>query len=96
LWAKHPPEIILEKSYPQGLTPLYRRNNYAYKKDMVADDHMEIDMTKQMNATAVAQIRSQMDAAKTSKGARKAMAKLALSRNNLTDCGRAEWQKELI
>ena len=53
-------------------------------------------MTKQMNATAVAQIRSEMDKAKTAKGARKAMAKLALSRNNLTDCGRAEWQKELI
>ena len=63
---------------------------------MVADDHMEIDMTKQMNATAVSQIRREMDAAKTSKGARKAMAKLALTRNNLTDCGRAEWQKELI
>lgn len=53
-------------------------------------------MTKQMNATAVSQIRREMDAAKTSKGARKAMAKLALTRNNLTDCGRAEWQKELI
>jgi len=53
-------------------------------------------MTKQMNAQAVAQIRSEMDVAKTSKGARKAMAKLALIRNNLTDCGRAEWQKELI
>jgi predicted 2-oxoglutarate/Fe(II)-dependent dioxygenase YbiX len=56
---------------------------------------MEIEMTKQMNATAVAQIRSQMDAAKTANGARKAMAKLALTRNNLTDCGRAEWLKEL-
>jgi len=53
-------------------------------------------MTKQMDATAVAQIRSEMDKAKTAKGARKAMAKLALTRNNLTDCGRAEWQKELV
>lgn len=53
-------------------------------------------MTKQMNATAVAQIRSEMDKAKTAKNARRAMAKLALTRNNLTDCGRAEWQKELI
>ena len=53
-------------------------------------------MTKTMNAAAVAQIRQQMDKANTAKGARKAMAKLALSRNNLTDCGRAEWQKELI
>jgi hypothetical protein len=53
-------------------------------------------MTKQMDATAVSQIRSEMDAAKTAKSARKAMAKLALSRNNLTECGRAEWKKELI
>jgi uncharacterized protein with beta-barrel porin domain len=57
---------------------------------------MEPNMTKQMNAAAVSQIRSEMDKAKTSKGARKAMAKLALSRNNLTECGRAEWQKEII
>ena len=57
---------------------------------------MEIDMTKQMNAAAVAKIRRDMDTAKTAKSARKAMAKLALTRNNLTDCGRAEWQKELI
>ena len=61
-----------------------------------ATEQMEIDMTKQMNAAAVAKIRRDMDTAKTAKSARKAMAKLALTRNNLTDCGRAEWQKELI
>jgi len=50
---------------------------------------------KIMDAKSVSQIRSEMDAAKTAKSARKAMARLALSRNNLTPCGRAEWQKEL-
>lgn len=53
-------------------------------------------MSKQMNANAVAQIRSEMDKAKTAKNARRRLAELALKRNNLTDCGRAEWQKELI
>ena len=53
-------------------------------------------MTKQMNATAVSEIRREMDKAKTAKNARRRLAELALKRNNLTDCGRAEWQKELI
>lgn len=50
---------------------------------------------KTMDAAAVAHIRREMDAAKTSKNARKRLAELALTRPNLTDCGRAEWQKEL-
>jgi hypothetical protein len=48
-----------------------------------------------MNSVAVSKIRREMDSAKTSKKARIAMAKLALTRNNLTICGRIEWQKEL-
>lgn len=52
-------------------------------------------MGKLMNAVAVAEIRAEMDAARTAKSARKSMAKLALVRANLTDCGRAEWEKEL-
>lgn len=53
-------------------------------------------MTKTMDAKAVVEIRREMDKANTAKNARKRLAELALKRNNLTDCGRAEWQKELI
>lgn len=52
-------------------------------------------MTRTMNAAAVAKIRKEMDKARTSAAARVAMARLALSRNNLTACGKAEWEKEL-
>lgn len=52
-------------------------------------------MTRTMDAAAVAEIRAEMTRAKTSSKARAALAKLALSRDNLTKCGRAEWQKEL-
>lgn len=49
-----------------------------------------------MDGPAVAEIRREMDKAKTSKKARQSLAIHALSRNNVTDCGRAEWQKELV
>ena len=52
-------------------------------------------MTRIMNAAAVAAIRAEMDKANTNKKARQAMARAALSRPNLTDCGRAEWEKEI-
>ena len=37
-------EIIFEKSYPQVLEGLYRRNFFAYSVSTVTDDLMEIDM----------------------------------------------------
>jgi hypothetical protein len=53
-------------------------------------------MRRLMNRAAVAQIREEMDATGTQRNARKALAKAALSRANLTPCGREEWSKELI
>jgi len=50
---------------------------------------------KIMNRAAVQEIRREMDAAKTGKAARQKMARLALSRPNLTACGREEWEREL-
>jgi hypothetical protein len=52
-------------------------------------------MTRIMDQTAVAAIRAEMDKAKTNKTARRCLARAALARDNLTTCGRAEWQKEL-
>ncbi len=52
-------------------------------------------MTRIMDADAVREIRAEMDKWRTSKKARQAMARAALSRDNVTDCGRAEWEKEL-
>ncbi|CAB4130732.1 hypothetical protein UFOVP120_27 [uncultured Caudovirales phage] len=43
-------EIIFEKSYPQGSNAIDRRNIFAYKKDMVASNQMEIDMTNTLPA----------------------------------------------
>jgi len=50
-------------------------------------------MTRTMDGVAVRSIIAEMDRAGTKASARKAMARLALSRSNLTDCGRAEWEK---
>lgn len=52
-------------------------------------------MPRIMDAAAVAEIRREMDEAKTNPKARRALARAALSRTNLTACGRAEWEKEL-
>lgn len=52
-------------------------------------------MQKIMNAEAIAEIRREMDKAKTAKAARRRLAELALRRPNLTPCGRLEWMKEL-
>lgn len=48
-----------------------------------------------MDGKAVREIREDMDRANTKPAARKALARAALARNNLTDCGRREWEKEL-
>lgn len=47
-------------------------------------------MARIMNGAAVANIRKEMDTAKTAKNARRKLAEIALSRDNLTACGRAE------
>jgi hypothetical protein len=52
-------------------------------------------MTRTINAAAVSEICAEMDKAKTTRAARSAMARLALSRTNLTPCGRTQWEKEL-
>jgi hypothetical protein len=52
-------------------------------------------MPKTMSASDVAAIRAEMDLAKTGKTARRAMAKAALKHGRLTECGRAEWLREI-
>ena len=49
-------------------------------------------MTRMMDAAAVREITDQMRRDTKSKTARIAMAKVALSRDNLTDDGRVVWQ----
>jgi hypothetical protein len=52
-------------------------------------------MARIMDAAAVAEVRAEMDKARTNAKARRRLAEVALSRPNLTPCGRAEWEKEL-
>jgi len=58
-------------------------------------DSEEIEMARIMDGEAVREIRREMDRAKTAKSARQTMARHALRRANLTDGGRAEWEKEM-